>query len=289
MGEGTAAERDAAACVERGHGPVLVLVHGSASDRRTWEAQLEGFAETHRVVCCSRRHHWPNAPAPDDGRYSMAEQLEDLRSLVQSLGAGPVHLVGHSYGALLCLLLAVRRPELVRSLVLIEPPAWSLYVSDPPRPSELLRLVVSRPRTATALVAFGVRGLAPARRAARRGDLDRAIRVFGRAVLGEAAFRGLSERRWRQVLDNNLRAEYLTADYLPLPARDLGRVRVPVLLVTGRRSPRMFHRLADGLQEVLPRCRRVDVPGASHLVHEDSAPAFGAAVREFLREAGTAP
>lgn len=288
MTERTTTERRAAACVERGRGPALVLVHGSAGDRRTWEAQQEAFAATHRVICCSRRYHWPNEPAPEGATYSMAEQLEDLRQLVQSLDEGPVHLVGHSYGACLCLLLAVHRPELVRSAVLVEPPAWALFVSDPPRPAELLRLVVSRPRAAVALVAFGARAMAPARKAARRGDLDRAVHVFGRAVLGAHAFRNLSEGRWRQVLDNNIRAEYLTADFLPLRAHQLGRVRAPVLLVTGERSPRMFHHLADGLQEVLPRCRRVGITGASHLVHEDNAPEFDAAVREFLGDVGTA-
>lgn len=114
------------------------------------------------------------------------------------------------------------------------------------------------------------------------------MHVFGRAVLGAHAFRGLSEGRWRQVLDNNIRAEYLTADFLPLRAHELGRIRAPVLLVTGERSPRMFHHLADGLPEVLPRCRRVGITGASHLVHEDNAPGFTAAVREFLGDVGTA-
>jgi pimeloyl-ACP methyl ester carboxylesterase len=101
--------------VERGFGAPLVLVHGSASDRRTWGAQLEAFAARFRVIAYSRRYHWPNAPIPEGADYSMSEHVDDLRDLLDRLGAAPAHLVGHSYGAFVCLLLAAREPERVRS------------------------------------------------------------------------------------------------------------------------------------------------------------------------------
>lgn len=267
---------------ERGDGQPFVLVHGSASDRRTWRAQLDEFAKHYRVVCYSRRYHWPNQPIADGRGYSMREQLDDLRAVVESRSPEPAHLVGHSYGAVLCLRLAVEEPHLVRSLVLVEPPAFPLFISDPPTPAELVRTLVRRPRTALALIKFGARGLGPAREAAARGDMDRAIRVFGKAVLGDAAFGTLSEDRWQQVLANNIRTEYLAADYLPLPAESLRRIAAPTLLVTGARSPRLFHRLADRLEELLSRSQRMEIPGASHLVHEDNPVEFNSAVRAFL-------
>ena len=58
---------------------------------------------------------------------------------------------------------------------------------------------------------------------------------------------------------------------------------VPVLLITGARSIPLFRRLTDRLEELLPRTERKAIPDASHLMHEDNAPAFNRAVLSFLR------
>jgi pimeloyl-ACP methyl ester carboxylesterase len=134
------------------------------------------------------------------------------------------------------------------------------------------------------LIEFGARCLGPARKAAARGDLDRAVRLFGTAVLGGRTFAALSEERRGQVLANNIRAEYLTADHLPMPAEQLRLLATPALLVTGARSSRLFHRLIDRLDELLPNGRRTEIPAASHIVHEDNATDFAAAVRAFLAQ-----
>jgi non-heme chloroperoxidase len=62
----------------------------------------------------------------------------------------------------------------------------------------------------------------------------------------------------------------------------VGRVRIPTLLVNGERSPRLFHRLLDRLQALLPDGRRTTIPGASHIMHEDNPAAYNAAVASFL-------
>ncbi len=137
---------------EQGRGEPVVFVHGSASDARTWHAQRDEFATRYRVVTYSRRYHWPNEPITQGCDYSMAEQLDDLQALVRSLGLVPVHLVGHSYGAFLALLLAMRASGLVRTLVLAEPPIITLFVGNTPKPREMLKLLVARPRTAASIL-----------------------------------------------------------------------------------------------------------------------------------------
>lgn len=135
--------------VEQGIGEPVVFVHGSASDHRTWQSQLDRLDEWYRVIAYSRRFHWPNDPIPDGADYSMHQHLDDLQALLRTLNEGAAHLVGHSYGALLALLLAIREPGTVRSLVLAEPPAITLFVSNRPRPRQILKLLFTRPRTAS--------------------------------------------------------------------------------------------------------------------------------------------
>jgi pimeloyl-ACP methyl ester carboxylesterase len=269
---------------DEGSGEPLVLVHGSASDYRTWHAQRPVLAERFRVISYSRRYHWPNEPIPEGGVYRMMEHVDDLAELLRAVDAAPAHLVGHSYGGFLCLLLAIREPGLVRTLVLAEPPVVTLFVSDPPKPAELLKVLFTRPRTAAAIVKFGARGVEPARKAFRRGETDKGVEIFGDAVFGRGGFASLPEARRRQVLDNvtNVRAEVLGPAFAPLAAEEVRGVDIPTLLLTGERSISLFHRLADRVEELIPRVERAEVPGGSHMMHEDNPPAFNDAVLSFF-------
>ena len=150
--------------------------------------------------------------------------------------------MGHSYGGFLCLLLAIREPALVRTLVVAEPPVVTLFVSDPPKPAELLRLLFTRPRTAAAIVKFGALGVGPATKAFRRGDVEKGVEIFGGAVFGSGGFAGLPDERRSQVLDNltNVRAEILGSGFAPLAADELRGLGVPTLLLTGERSIPLF-------------------------------------------------
>ena len=277
-------------CREAGVGQPLVLVHGSASDYRTWRLQEEAFADRFRVIRFSRRYHWPNDPVPEGADYSMVEQAGDVAALVRCLDAAPAHLVGHSYGAFLCLLVALQEPSLVHTLVLAEAPVVTLFVSGTPKPLKLLRLAATRPRTAAAIVKFGAKGVAPAMRAFRRNDVETGLRKYGDAVFGPGGFERLSESRKAQVRDNlcNVKAEVLGSGFAALDADALRRMEVPSLLVSGKRSIGLFHRLTERLGELLPKAERVEIPGASHMMHEDNAPAFNRAVGLFLEQHGEA-
>lgn len=267
---------------EQGNGEPLVLVHGSASDYRTWHLQRDAFAEHFRVIAYSRRYHWPNKPIPDEADYSMIEHVDDLEAVLTSLDASPAHLVGHSYGAFLCLLLAARAPSLVHSLVLTEPPVITLFVSDPPKPAELLKLLITRPRVAVALIKFGAIGIAPATKAAKQDDMEAAMRIFGTAILGREFYNRLSEQRLEQVRANAIRAEFLGSGFASLDAATISDIQMPTLLITSRHSAGMFRRLADRLEELLPHAERITIEDASHIVHEDDAPAYNEAVLSFL-------
>lgn len=115
---------------EIGAGPRLLLVHGSfARAEDTFVAQRE-LADTFRLVFVTRR-----------GFHSDSERVDweaDAADLVELLDE-PAHVVGHSYGGLGCLLASARVPEQVRSLTVIEPPAFSLLPDDP----DVARLVAS--------------------------------------------------------------------------------------------------------------------------------------------------
>ena len=135
---------------------------------------------------------------------------------------------------------------------------------------------------AVELMKFGVRGIGPATKAAQRNQMDKAIRIFGRAALGRATFEGLSMTRWDQVMANNIRAEYIGSGFAPLSEADIRDVATPTLLVTGQKSPRLWPMLTTELDSLLAESELVEIPGASHIVHEDNTDAFNQVVLAFL-------
>lgn len=269
---------------EQGTGDPVLFVHGSGSDLRTWERQIPAIGAQFRAIAYSRRYARPNAdiePSVDD---QMLPHVEDLAGLLRAIDVPAAHLVGHSWGGFISLLTAIRYPELVCSLVLMEPPVLSLFVSTPPRPTELLRLLFSRPAAALAIVKFGATAFAPAEKAYRRGDDDAALRLFGTGVLGKASFERLSEARVQQVRDNQNadRAQLLGAGFPPLSDAEVRGVRAPTLLLAGENSPSFLRRLTDRLHELLPASEFIEINEASHIMHEDNAPMVNAKIISFL-------
>ncbi len=270
---------------EQGEGEPVVFVHGGVSDLRTWEQQLPAVGRSYRAITYSRRFARPNQDTDPGADDLMLLGSEDLAAFLREIDAAPVHLVGNSGGALISLLTAMRHPDLVRTLVLEEPPVVSLFVkSVPPRPMDLLRLFVTRPRTAFAILKFGAT-MARVQKAFQRGEDDKAMRTFIHWALGREPYERLPEARREQMRDNvsELRALSLGgARFPPLGDDDVRGIRAPVLLVTGELSPALALRLTDRLEELLPTVERVEIPDASHLMHEENAPAVNDAIVGFL-------
>lgn len=270
---------------EHGQGEPVVFVHGSASDLRTWQHQLGAIGATHRALVYSRRYARPNQPIPEGADDPMLAHVDDLVELLRQVDAVPSHLVGHSWGGFVSLLTAILHPEVVRSLVLMEPPVLSLFVSTPPRPSELLRTLLRRPRTAIAIMRFGLGAAEPAAKAFRRGDDETGFETLARGVIGSETFERLSPERRAQAWDNVAvdKAQLLGEGFPPLSDAQVRGVTAPTLLLCGQESPAFLHRLSDRLEELLPNVRRIEVPGASHIMHEDNPEVVNRAIAEFLR------
>jgi pimeloyl-ACP methyl ester carboxylesterase len=269
--------------IEKGAGETVVFVHGSVSDYRTWQKQQEEFSKHHHTISYSRRFHWPNEQISEQEDYSMDQHMEDLEALIKKLN-GSVHLIGHSYGAFICLLLAMKSPHLINSLVLSEPPVITLYVSNSPKPLEILKLLFSRPKTAIALIKLGVKGIEPATKEVKSGNMKKAVEIFGKATLGVRTYTNLSDSRMEQVYNNMIRAEFVGSGFPPIDENKIREIEIPTFLISGRNSPKIFHFLLDRLMELLPNAKRKIIEGASHISHEDNVLDYNETVLSFIKE-----
>jgi pimeloyl-ACP methyl ester carboxylesterase len=107
------------ACLDHGgDGVAAVLVHGLAGHAGEWDGTAAWLAGSHRVVAPDARGHGRSERRPGD--VSRAACVDDLAGCIQLLGLAPAVVIGQSLGGHTAFLLAARRPELVRALVVAE-------------------------------------------------------------------------------------------------------------------------------------------------------------------------
>jgi lipase len=216
---------------------------------------------------------------PGHGRAADWDGVSELQGLTTRLavefaerigGGGPVDLIGHSFGATVCLRLALERPDLVRSLVLVEPVIFA----------------AARAAGAAAFAPF-IAGHRAFEDEVRAGRLRDGARLFNAAWGGGAAFDDLPEAQQRYMLE---RIHLIVAQGPALDADTGGLLRymgleslgVPVLLVEGATSPPVIDAIMTELARRLAQATRLVVPGAGHMVPITHPEAVAAGIAAHL-------
>jgi pimeloyl-ACP methyl ester carboxylesterase len=239
-----------------GRGPRVVLVHGSVGNgASTWAAQ-RSLADRFTLVIPDRPGSPPNPPVD---RVDFEEQAP----LVAELLRDGAHLVGHSYGGVISLYSAGLRPEAVRSLTVIEPPAFGLARGD----ADVDRLVDELAEL------WGDDG--PTDPAVFLSEFS--SRVIGRPVPPERDLSPALEQGVRTLMVERPPVE---ADP---PLEELAQAPFPKLVVSGAHSA-AFDRVCDVLEQRL-RAERAVLPGQAH--NAQRAPGFNERLVDFLARAGT--
>ncbi len=253
-----------------GQGPRAgLLIHCSLGHSGGWAPMMAALDDVLSAVAYDLPGHGRSADW--DGTQEIQGLSTDIAAdLIEAQGGAPVDVIGHSFGATVALRLAVERPELVRSLVLIEPVFFAVALADHPDWAQ----------THDA-------DMAAYTDAVEAGDAERAARAFtsrwgdGRAwdSLPEAQRAAMVQRI--HLIEAGAGAIYDDVAGL-LSSGALTRIAVPVLLIEGGASPEYIAAINEGLARRIPGSRRAVIEGAGHMVPITHAALVAAEIRAFL-------
>lgn len=261
--------------VDEGSGEPLVMVHGSLSDYRYWARQAGPLRTRLRVVSVSLRHYYPERWNGVGEDFTTRQHYEDVAAFIAALGAGPAHLLGHSRGGNIAFRVGRHYPELVKSLILAEPGS---ELDDALKPVSQTSATPNSARPPDH-GDFRVRSV----ELIRKDDVDGGLKLFIDAVSGPGSWERMPERSRQVTRDNAYTLIGQIKDQrAPITRADATAVRVPTLLIGGERTPAPFPQILDALEGVLPRCKRVTIIGASHMMNVERPEAFNAAVLDFV-------
>lgn len=265
-----------------GNGEPVVFSHGIPTDYRAWNSQVAAFSKNYTTVTYSRRYAAPNHRDGDVSDSTVEANASDLKGLIEKLGLAPVHLVGHSYGGFVAAQLAADHPDLVRSLVLVEPAIATLLVEDPNNSGQMASLLFRNPGVALSARRFQSGSLAPSLKALESGQNEKAVQLNVDGIQNkEGAYDALPEPVKKMMLDNAKTIAELRTKLPPFKS-SAKKISCRTLVVNGEQSAQWLRRIGELVAQSVRNCEALTITGSRHFPHMENPSEFNVYVPGFI-------
>ncbi len=255
------------AYVVKGSGEPVVLISGGVfADAFYPLLKVAALTKSHRLISYHRRGYGSSTHL---NVSSVKQEVADVLALMQHQSIDNAHVVGHSYGGVIALQLALDRPEKVRTLSLMEPPLVNIIPQDPKFAAGVTQLVAmyQTGKNAEAVDSF-------LRYAAGAGEEYR-----------ETIDASLPKGAWDLAVRD---ADILFQGDMPavmsfqFTEQDAKRIRQPVLLVRGDSSGPANLEIQRIIQAWLPQAESIVLPGVTHLLQMKDPEHVADALARFI-------
>ncbi len=259
-------------------GPVIVLLHGFGSSTYTWRLNVEELAKKHQVYALDLKGFGLTAK-PKDGNYHVGAYADQLRRFLDVMKLPKVILAGNSMGGAVAMNLALRYPERVEGLILIDaaPPNFAPMggvennkaertkeETKPQATQSVLRSVLTRALVNKSMVEAGLKGAYHKPEAFVTPEM---VEIYYRPLTIDGALEALAS------MGKPPKTE-------PLPPLDT--LKKPVLIIWGRHDKVIPVSVADYFAKTISGSKKVILEDSGHLPHEEEALTFNRLVSEFV-------
>jgi epoxide hydrolase 4 len=267
--------------VEAGEGPLVLLLHGFPQFWYQWRHQIPALVEAgFRVVAPDMRGYNLSDKLPGVRAYRVELLARDVERLILACGERTATVVGHDWGAIVAWIAAMRHPERVQRLAILNVPHPARFLEGLLSPMQLLR--------SSYIFFFQIPRLPE--KVIRAGDFALLRSVLGRDPVQSEAF-AAEDIEWYVEAMAQPGALTATLNYYRALLRKPGetrallqRVEAPVLVIWGERDRFLSRRLAEPPHLWVPNLVRVKrLPDASHWVAEDRPLEVNTLLLDFLR------
>lgn len=250
-----------------GDGPPLLFIHGVGTTGELWFGDLQPLASSHRLIVHNRRGYGESSEPPRE----WIGHRDDAVALLAAAGAPRAAVIGYSAGASIALDLALHKPELVSSLVLLDPAV------------NLKRCIT--PAFVKTLIGARVLG----RLRGERAGAEYWMRYVASYSTGGTAFDKVTSERRDAILANarGMFADMQSASRRTLDEAQMGSLPMPVAIVDAKLSPPFLRKSSERLRRAMPRARTVTLEHAGHHVMIDARDEALAILRDVLRESSS--
>ena len=252
-------------------GPWIVFCHGLFGQGRNWTGIAKALEEGHRALLVDLPDHGKSSWSPHFDYLDVADRVAELLPDEE-----PVTLVGHSMGGKVAMLVALRHPEAVERLCVVDVSPVS-YDHGSEFPGYI-----------AAMQGLDLEELS------RRSDADQALQeavpnTTVRNFLLQNLRRDSDGWSWQVNLELLGRELHELSDWPEDRLADVAPYDGPVLWVAGARSDYVREEYAGAMDRWFPRNRRITVKGAGHWVHSEQPEVFVEVLRRFVDAEATRP
>ena len=277
--------------VSVGEGKLVIFVHGFPEFWFEWEKQLVEFGRDYQAVAPDMRGYNLSSKPSDVEKYHVKDLIEDLRTLAEHLGHEKFIMVGHDWGGAVAWSAAIRHPELVEKLVII----------NSPHPAVFARELLNNPDQQKASQYMLLFRSAEAERVLSENNCARLSDVL---VQFGSKWEMTEEKRqkyidaWSQpgALTGSLNYYRASALYPPTSPEDKEQiksilnlpkemlaVRVPTLVVWGEQDRALLTGNLEGLEEYVDDLTIKRIPDGTHWVSHEQPELVNTLIREFIK------
>ena len=252
---------------EMGSGPeTIVFSHGLLWSHKMFRAQMEHLSDRYRVLAYDHRGQGQSEVTPDG--YDMDTLTDDALALLDELGVARCHFAGLSMGGFVAMRMAIRHPERLQSLILLETSAQAEPQENVPR-YRMLNGIVKL---------FGA------------GAVKRPVLkiMFGQSFLQDEQRQDLRQK-WTRELTANKRSVTRAVNGVinrdAVPAEQLATISCPTLVVVGEEDVATVPEKSEYMARHIPGAELVRIPRAGHTSTVEEPELINQVLDRFLRQA----